>query len=173
MTRHLILFLYFPIIISAQDLDPRAYARVPIDLTFVGIGFGYSYGNVLLDPSLPLKDLDANIQSPLILAGHTMEIFGFTSQIYAALPYAWAQVSANFEGSNERRTRSGLGDMRVRISILLIGARPVEVKEFAKKTPGFVLGTSLMVYAPTGQYYSDKVINLGTNRWSFKPEIGF
>jgi len=164
--------LFLPVIISAQDLDPRAYARVPIDLTFVGLGFGYSYGNVLLDPSLPLKDLDANIQSPLILAGHTTEIFGFTSQIYAALPYAWAQVSANLEGSNESRTRSGLGDMRVRISILIIGARPVQVKEFAKKSPKFVLGTSLMVYAPTGQYYSDKLINIGTNRWSFKPEIG-
>ena len=166
------MFVFFQTLTYAQDLDPRAYARVPIDLTFVGLGFGYSYGNVLLDPSLPLKDLDADIQSPLILAGHTMDLFGFTSQIYAALPYAWAQVSANLEGSNESRTRSGLGDMRVRISILLIGARPVQVKEFAKKTPGFVLGTSLMVYAPTGQYYSDKVINIGTNRWSFKPEIG-
>ena len=166
------MFEFFQTFASAQDLDPRAYARVPIDLTFVGLGFGYSYGNVLLDPSLPLKDLDANIQSPLILAGHTMDLFGFTSQIFAALPYAWAQISANYEGSNESRTRSGLGDMRMRISILLIGARPVEVKEFAKKTPGFVLGTSLMVYAPTGQYYSDKVINIGTNRWSFKPEIG-
>ena len=132
--KHLILFLFFPIIISAQDLDPRAYARVPIDLTFVGLGFGYSYGNVLLDPSLPLKNLDANIQSPLILAGHTMELFGFTSQIHATLPYAWAQVSAIFDRSNECQTRSGLGDMRVRISILLICARSVQVKEFAKNS---------------------------------------
>jgi len=170
--RQLILFLFFPFIISAQDLDPRAYARVPIDLTFFGLGFGYTYGNVLLDPSLPLKDLDATIQSPLILAGHTMDFFGFTSQIYAALPYAWAQVSANYLGSSESRTRSGLGDIRMRISILLIGARPVQVKEFTKKTPKFVLGTSVMVYAPTGQYFSDKLINIGTNRWSFKPEIG-
>lgn len=170
--RHLILFLFLPIIISAQDLDPRAYARVPIDLTFAGLGFGYSYGNVLLDPSLPLKDLDANVQSPLIFAGHTMDLFGFTSQIFAALPYAWAQVSANYKGSNESRTRSGLGDMRMRISILLLGARPVKVKEFAKKTPEFILGTSLMIYAPTGQYFPDKLINLGTNRWSFNPEIG-
>lgn len=170
--RQLIIFILFPTFISAQDLDPRAYARVPIDLTFVGLGFGYSYGNVLLDPSLPLKDLDANIQSPLILAGHTMDLFGFTSQIYAALPYAWAQVTGKYAGTDEKRTRSGLGDMRMRISVLLIGARPVPVKEFAKKIPTFVLGTSLMVYAPTGQYFSNKLINLGTNRWSFKPEIG-
>ena len=30
---------------------------------------------------------------------------------------------------------------------------------------------SLTLSAPTGQYFSDKLINLGTNRWAFKPEL--
>jgi len=164
--------LLFPICVSAQDLDPRAYARVPIDMTFIGVGFGYSYGNVLLDSSLPLKNLDTDILSPSIGVGHTIDIFGFTSQLYAALPYAWADVSATVEGENRSQTRSGLGDMRIRISILLLGAKPVTVHELMKESPQFILGTSLTVTAPTGQYFSDKLINLGTNRWSFKPEIG-
>lgn len=170
--RHLILFLFFPIIISAQDLDPRAYARVPIDVSFFAVGFGYTFGNVILDPSLPLKDLDANISSPSIGAGHTMSLFGFTTQIYAVLPYAWAKVTGKYMGIDDSRTRSGLGDMRMRISLLLLGARPITVQELAKKSPKIVLGTSLTVSAPTGQFFSDKVINIGTNRWSFKPEIG-
>lgn len=170
--RQLIFFILFPTFIFAQDLDPRAYARVPINISFFGLGFSYTYGNVLLDQSLPLKDLDAHISSPSIGAGHTMNLLGFTTQIFAALPYAWAKVTGEYKGNDESRTRSGLGDMRMRISMLLLGARPVTVQELAKKSPKFVLGISLSVTAPTGQFFSDKVINIGTNRWSFKPEIG-
>ena len=162
---HLALLLLFPICISAQNLDPRAYARVPIDMTFIGVGVSYSYGNVLLDPSLPLQNLDADILSPSIGVGHTMDLLGFTTQLFAALPYAWANVTATVEGEGRSLTRSVLGDMRIRMSVLLLGARPVTVQEFMKKSPQFVLGTSLIVNAPTGQFFPDKLINLGTNRW--------
>ena len=166
------LLLWIPYIVIAQDLDPRAYARVPINMTFMGLGFGYSYGNVISDPSLPVQDLKADVQSTLIGIGYTFDLFGFTSQAYIALPYMWAQISGKVLGEEETRTRSGLADMRFRLSVLFIGARPVTLEELLKKTPKFVLGTSLSVYAPTGQFYSDKFINIGTNRWSFKPEIG-
>ena len=139
-------------------------------MTFIGVGFSYSYGNVLLDPSLPLQDLDANISSPSLGVGHTMDLFGFTSQLYAALPCAFADVSATGEGRSQ--TRSGLGDMRIRISILLMSAKPVTVQQLMKESAQFVLGTSLTVTVPIGQFFPDKLINLGTNRWSFKPEIG-
>jgi hypothetical protein len=165
-------FLTFSITAKAQDLDPRAYARLPVNMSFIVVGFGYTYGNVIIDPSLPLQDLDAKMESPMVGVGHTFNFLGFTSQAFAALPYAWAQASGNVLGTEESQHRSGLGDMRLRLSVLLLGARPVTLEEFEKKSPKFVLGTSLMVYAPTGQYFPDKVINIGTNRWSFKPEIG-
>ena len=167
-----LLLLLIPIVISAQDLDPRAYARVPVNISFAGLGFGYTYGNVVLDPSLPLQDLEADLESPVVGIGHTQNLFGFTSQVYVALPYAWAQLSGKVFGEEETRTRSGLGDMRLRLSVLLLGARPVPLEEFVKKSPKFILGTSFTVYVPTGQYFPDKLINIGTNRWSFKPEIG-
>jgi hypothetical protein len=169
---YIIFGLIFTQFVSAQDLDPRAYARVPVNITFAGLGFGYTYGNVIVDQTLPLKDLDAKMESPMIGVGHTLDLFGFTSQVYAALPYAWAQISGKILGEDETRTRSGLGDMRLRLSTLWIGARPVTLEEFVKKSPKFILGTSLMIYAPTGQYFPDKLINIGTNRWSFKPEVG-
>ena len=172
LKRYLLFFLLLPSFYFAQDLDPRAYARVPIDITFIGVGFSYSYGNVLLDPSLSLQNLDADILTPTFGIGQTMDLFGFTTQLYAALSYAWADVTANYEAENRSQTRSGLGDMRIRISILLLGAKPVTVSELMNESPRFVLGTSLTVTAPTGQYFPEKLINLGTNRWSFKPEIG-
>jgi hypothetical protein len=35
-----------------------------------------------------------------------------------------------------------------------------------------LLGASLKVLAPTGQYDPTKLINYGANRWAFKPELG-
>jgi len=34
------------------------------------------------------------------------------------------------------------------------------------------VGVSLSVTAPTGLYHPDRVLNLGSDRWSFKPELG-
>jgi hypothetical protein len=47
------------------------------------------------------------------------------------------------------------------------------VAEFARRPRRrLILGTSLTVTSPAGQYDNAKLINLGTNRWSFKPEFG-
>ncbi len=168
----IVIILSFTITVSAQDLDPRAYVRVPVDMTVLVAGFNYTYGGVVLDPTSPIQDLEAKVESPMLGIGRTFSLFGLTSQAFVALPYSWAQVSGKVLGEDSSITRSGLGDTRFRISTLLFGAPAVTREEFAKSSPQTVLGASLTVIAPTGQYLSDKLINLGTNRWSFKPELG-
>jgi hypothetical protein len=168
----IIIILTFTIKVSAQDLDPRAYARVPVDATVLIAGFNYTYGGVVLDPTLPIKDLEAKVSSPMLGIVRTFNLFGLTSQTYAVLPYSWAEASGKVLGNDSSITRSGFGDTRLRVSVLFLGAPAVTVEEFAKASPQTVLGASLTVTAPTGQFFNDKLINLGTNRWSFKPEIG-
>ncbi len=158
--------------LSAQDLDPRAYARVPVDATVLIAGFNYTYGSVVLDPTLPIKDLEAKVSSPMLGVARTFSLFGLTSQAYAVLPYSWAEASGKVLGNDSSITRNGFGDTRFRLSVLFLGAPAATVQEFAKSSPQTVLGASLTVTAPTGQFFTDKLINLGTNRWSFKPEIG-
>lgn len=155
----------------AQDLDPRAYVRIPVDVTFLVTGFGYSHGGVVTDPTLPIADLHAVIESPSLAIGHSFSLFGKTAQVSAALPYAWAQLSGVVTGSSQSTTRSGFSDLRLRLSVLLLGApaaTPAELAEAERKT---VLGASLSIVAPTGQYFPDKMINIGTSRWSIKPEL--
>ena len=36
-----------------------------------------------------------------------------------------------------------------------------------------ILGASLRIVAPTGQYDGTKLVNWGINRWAFKPEFGY
>jgi len=156
----------------AQDLDPRAYARVPVDATVLIAGFNYTYGSVVLDPTLPIKDLEAKVSSPILGIARTFSLFGLTSQAYVALPYSWAEASGKVLGEDSSITRSGFGDTRFRVSVLFLGAPAATVEEFTKSSPQTVMGASITVSAPTGQFFSDKIINLGTNRWSFKPEVG-
>jgi len=156
---------------QAQDLDPRAYARFPVNLTLLVAGFSYSDGGVLIDPTLPIKDLHATVESTTIAVGHTFSLLHQTAQATIVMPFGWAQADAMINGQSQNATRSGFSDLRLRISMLLFGAPALTLAEFAKAQRRTTIGASLTIIAPTGEYFPDKLINLGTSRWSFKPEL--
>jgi hypothetical protein len=155
----------------SQDLDPRAYVRLPVKSTLVGAGFGFSEGGVLTDPSSPLQDLHATLFAPSVFGGYVFNNFGKTAQLSAALPFAWGEATATVGGVPASVTRTGFGDMRLRYSILLAGGNAATLPELMQSKPKTIIGASLSMVAPTGQYLTGKLINLGTYRWSFKPEI--
>jgi hypothetical protein len=157
--------------LSAQDLDPRAYARAPVNGTFLSIGFAVAHGGVVSDPTLPVTDINATVETPSIGIGRSFSLFGKTAQAFGAMPYSWAQVSGKVFEEARDISRAGLSDMRLRVSVLLRGAPAASVVEIAKAPRRTVLGTSLTVVAPTGQFFPDRLINLGANRWAFKPEF--
>jgi Putative MetA-pathway of phenol degradation len=155
----------------AQDLDPRAYAKVPTGLTLVIAGISFSEGGVLTDPTLPVENVHADTLTPSVGIARSFSLFGRTAQGLAALPYSWAQATGEVGESTQRIERSGLSDMRLRLSVLIAGAPAMTPKELAKSPRRPIVGTSLTVVAPTGQYSPQRFINLGTNRWAFKPEV--
>jgi len=155
----------------AQDLDPRAYAKVPINSTVAITGFAFSSGSVLTDPTLPVQNVHANVSTPSVGVARTFGLLGKTAQALAALPYSWAEVTGEINEQAARTTRSGLADMRLRLSVLLAGAPAMTLQQMMKSPRKPIIGTSLTISAPTGQYYPHKFVNLGTNRWAFKPEI--
>jgi hypothetical protein len=157
--------------LSAQDLDPRAYANVPVNGTFLVTGFALSHGGVVSDPTLPVTDINATVETPSVGVGRSFSLFGKTAQAFGALPYSWAQVSGKVQEEARDISRAGLFDMRLRVSVLVRGAPALSVAEFAQAPRRTILGTSLTVVAPTGQFFPDRLINLGTNRWAFKPEF--
>jgi hypothetical protein len=166
------LFLFFWVSNAiAQDLDPRAYSRVPINGTILVTGFAYSKGAVVTDPSIALQDLKASLQIPSLAVARSFGFFGKTSQFLVALPFAWGQASASVNGQPESVTRSGFSDLRLRWSVLFKGAPALTVQDFAKAPHKTILGASINMVVPTGQYFNDKLINLGTNRWAFRPEL--
>ena len=155
----------------SQDLDPRAYVRFPMKTTTVVSGFAYSRGGIVSDPTLPIKNIKADVQSVSVGVSRVFNFFGLSSQALIVLPYSWAQVSGDVNQQASRITRSGLSDMRLRYTVLVHGAPAgnlAEVKNGPRKT---IIGISINTVVPTGEFFSDKLINIGTNRWSFRPEI--
>jgi hypothetical protein len=157
--------------LSAQDLDPRAYANVPVNGTFLVWGFSVSHGGVVTDPTLPVTDINATVETPSVGVARSFSLLGKTAQVFGALPYSWAQVSGKVLEEARSISRAGLSDMRFRLSVLVRGAPALSTAEFARAPRRTILGTSLTVVAPTGQFFPDRLINLGTNRWAFKPEF--
>jgi hypothetical protein len=46
------------------------------------------------------------------------------------------------------------------------------MKEFPSYKQNVIVGLSLAVTAPLGRYDSGKLLNIGNNRWSIRPELG-
>jgi Putative MetA-pathway of phenol degradation len=157
---------------SAQDLEPRAYAAAPVGLSFLAVIGGHSTGAVLIDTSLPLEDVRASVNSLGAGVGTTFDFFGRTALAVAALPVAWVEATGRVGEVSQHASRSGLADPRIKFSVNLIGGDALPAREFAKVQRRTILGASLTAILPLGQYDRTKLVNLGANRWAFKPEVG-
>jgi len=156
---------------SAQDLEPRAYAANPVGAAFLVVGWSRSTGAIVTDPTLPITDINATVDAVPAGVGYTFNLAGKVAQAVVALPYAWAEVSGTVYEQSHSVSRSGLADTRIRFAINLRGNDAMGLRDFVKTPRRTIVGASVVVSAPTGQYYGDKLINIGTNRWAFKPEV--
>jgi len=157
---------------GAQELEPRAYAPSPVGANFLLLNYSYQSGEILFDPALPFSDVNAYINGVSAAYGHTFPLFGRFASAAIAVPYAFGSINGNVGEDYQRITRSGLGDLRARFVVNLIGGSALTMKEFRAHKPETTLGFSLVVAAPTGQYSPEKLINIGQNRWAFRPEFG-
>ena len=156
----------------AQELEPRAYTAAPTGVNFLVVAGGRSTGGVVVDPSLPVEDIQATVDSLGLGLGRTIDLFGRTALLLAVVPYAWGDVSGSVGEEARRITRSGLADPRLKLSVNLRGGRALTPREFARAVRSTIVGVSLTLAPPLGQYTGRKLINLGANRWAFKPELG-
>ena len=161
-----------PTAARAQQMDPRSYANVPIDLNFLLAGYAYSWGDVVFDPSVPITNADAKVNAVYLGYIRSLDFWGQSGTLGLVLPYASVSGHGTVEGQTNSIVRSGFSDTTLRLSVNLYGAPALSLPEFRSYRQDLIVGASLLITAPTGMYYPDKVVNIGTNRWSFKPEVG-
>ncbi len=157
---------------QAQDLEPRAYANAPVGLNFLVMGYGHTEGGVGVDSSLPLTDVNIEVHSAAAAYARTLDIAGKSAKFDVVLPYAWLSGTGKVSGDERDRVVDGFADPRVRFSVNLFGAPALTLDKFPSYQQDLIVGTVLEVTAPGGQYDADKLVNIGTNRWSIKPELG-
>lgn len=156
----------------AQDLEPRKYVSTPVGQNFARMAAGYLTGEVYLSPGLPFEGGNLSAWGASAAYLRTFDIGGNASSFDAYLPYFWADGSALNKNVPVSRNVSGMGDARFRLTYNFVGAPSVSLEEFARREKEVVIGVSLQVQVPTGQYDNTKVLNIGANRWVIRPEIG-
>ena len=157
----------------AQELEPRSLTNLPVGTNFVVAGYGFAAGNILFDPALPLEDTKAQLNTLVVAYVRSINFFRLSGKVDVVLPYGFGEWTGVLTGIDTTTSRSGFGDLRLRISFNFLGAPALKRAEFASYNPENISGFSLQVIAPTGQYFPDRLINLGSNRWVFKPQWGF
>jgi hypothetical protein len=156
----------------AQDLTPRAYVITPVHTNAVILTYSFREGSVLFDPTLPITNSTGKLNVTMFSVYHTLSFFGRSANITAILPYTVGTFQGDVNGKPGSIYRSGLLDSIFRFSVNLKGGPAMTVKEFSTWRQKTIVGVSVRVEAPTGQYDPTKLVNPGTNRWAFKPEIG-
>ena len=157
---------------AAQELTPNAYAAAPIGVNFVGVSHSFNHGDIAFDPSSPIDDAQADINTTVFTYGRTFGVAGRLANIVIAIPAVAGHLEGLYLGEFQQVDRYGLADPHVRIATNLHGVRALPLREFARQSHTLIVGASVTVAIPVGRYDSSKLINIGTNRWSFKPELG-
>jgi hypothetical protein len=155
-----------------QSIEPRSYSPAPTGVNFLVVGEQVSHGGVALDPSVPLVDPRLTLTGPVLAYARTFGLFGRSAKIDVIAPLATVSGTAVYNGEPVGRTVTGLADPRARLSVNLIGGPALGLAEFRRFRPGTILGASVQVTAPLGQYDPSHLVNLGAHRWSVKPELG-
>jgi hypothetical protein len=157
---------------DAQDLEPRAYSNTPVGLNFLVAGYSYSEGKIAFDPTLPIANAQYYNNTEVIAYARSLDAWGRSAKFDMILPYSQFSGHALVGGQFKERDVSGLDDPRFRFSLNFYGAPALTLQDFAGYRQDLIIGASLSVTPPLGQYDDTKLINLGNNRWSFKPELG-
>ena len=155
----------------AQDLAPRGYVITPIHGNAITLAWGFYDGSIDLN-GLPVSGT-GTYHVPIFSYYHSLSFFGRSANVVVSLPYGVGNFEGTAPGAGVHLYRSGLLDSVFRFSVNLKGGPAMPVQKFMKWRQKVLLGASLKVVAPTGQYDPTKLVNWGANRWSIKPEFGY
>jgi hypothetical protein len=158
--------------VHAQDLEPRAYTNTPVGMNFLLIGYQNVSGALVFDPSLPITDPKAEANIGQFGYVRALDIAGKSAKVGVLIPYADLYADGYVSGEFRTREQTGLVDPSLYFTINLAGAPALSFKDFKDYQQDTIIGFTFKLTAPLGEYDTTKIINIGTNRWSFEHEFG-
>ena len=160
----------------SQDAEPRRWTPMPTGVNVVGVGYGNTAGDIAFDPVVLLEDVESVAHTLSISYVRSFSMFGRSARFDAIVPMQSIHWKGLLDGERASATRKGMADPVVRLSINLYGAPAMGMEEFQKSAASqpanTVLGAGLVLAVPLGEYFEDKLLNLGQNRYMLRPQIG-
>jgi hypothetical protein len=157
----------------AQTLAPRAYVITPEGANAITLSWSFYDGGLNFSGTVPITGATGVYHVPALSYYRSFSLFGRSANITGLLPYGVGTFSGSVFGAHQQIYRSGLLDLGLRFSVNLKGGPAMSAQEFANWKQKALLGASLIVIAPTGQYNPMHLVNWGIHRWAFKPELGY
>ncbi|HTN94224.1 MAG TPA: transporter [Gallionella sp.] len=158
--------------VRAAELEPRAYSNTPVGMNFLIAGYAKSEGGLSTDPASPIQGAHLNINTGVLAYARSLAVWGKSGKIDVIMPFSELSGTALVSGQPAQRQISGLNDARLRFSVNFLGAPALSMQEFANYRQDLIVGASVQVSAPIGQYDPNRLVNIGSNRWFIKPDIG-
>ena len=156
----------------AGEIEPRAYVNTPVGINFLLAGYAYTDGGISTPGSSPIKDAQLTMNTGILAYARSLDVWGKSGKFDVILPYSDLSGTATVAGQPRERNVSGFHDPLFRFSVNLYGAPALSLEEFADYQQDVIIGASVQVSAPLGQYDKEKLVNLGNNRWFVKPDMG-
>ena len=160
----------------ALEFEPRRWAHLPMNTNFAGVGYAYTEADILVNPATRLEDVEMKLHTVVGKYIRTFELFDKSARIDIGQGYQKGDWTGLVDGVPASASRSGWADTMARFAINLYGAPPLSGKEYgayrSKANVETIVGMALVVRFPTGDYMDDKLINLGKNRFTFRPQLG-
>jgi hypothetical protein len=153
----------------AQFTDPRNYQNAPVGINQLELGYAYVHSNTSIDTSFVVSGAKFNLNQGIIDYTRYFSFLHRTAWAEATLPVA--NLSGSITGTDITGSTTGTGDSAYTVALLLKGGPALSPEQFDTAETTTTIGVSLSTTAPTGQYDSTKLLNLGSDRWSFKPEL--
>ena len=153
----------------SQFTDPHTYENTPVGINQLELSYAYVNSNTSIDTSLIIMGAKFTVNQGTI---DYTRYFGFLHRLMwveAGVPVA--SLSGSLGGTNINSSTAGTGDSIYALAMLLKGGPALSVDEFERYKPTTTLGVSFTITAPTGLYHPNNILNIGSDRWSFKPEI--
>jgi hypothetical protein len=162
--------------VAAQDMEPRRWTHLPSGLNVAGAAVIATDGDITLDPVLGIDDGSFEMYTLASSYVRTFEWLGKSSRVDFRIPYGYGRWEGVRGGEAVSVRRHGLVDPNLRFSMNLYGAPPLNGQEFmqyrAQHPVTTTVGAALSVTLPLGEYYPERLINLGNNRYVIRPQLG-
>lgn len=147
---------------QAIDILPRDYVPLPPKTNVTALYYDYVQSNQFNFVGSGTTADNANLRANVGIYRQTYHgsLDGRAWAVQLIVPFGaeTGEIAGNNLGST-----SGLGDVLVAAGISFL-PRP---------QPTYNVGAVLYVSMPTGDYSHNQALNLGANRWSFDPQIGY